>query len=87
MSEFKIGEAATFVAPKHECADGCYELSGQDCMVIGFWERSHVEVEFAGGRRVIALRSHLRKKRPPEETTTWQAVKSIAGWNPQGVPA
>lgn len=87
MSEFKIGEVVTFVAPKHECMDGCYEFSGQDCTVIGFWDCSHVEVEFAGGHRVTALRRHLRKKRPPEDTTSWDSVAEVTGWQPARVPA
>ena len=93
MSEFKVGEVAVL------CYDG--EYNGTEVVIQG--PEIVKEVFSYGLGRLVrapvypvsgipshvpyALARHLRKKRPPEEQTTWQAVQSITGWTPQGVPA
>lgn len=89
MSKFKVGEVAIVVN-----ADYHKNHIGRECEIIcvnpvtlsGAPRDYEISIK---GIRAPALtngwythESHLRKKKPPQETSTWEEVQEIVGWNP-----
>ena len=82
-----LGRECTIVGGLGEYA--CVDFNGIVSMKMGFRVQIHGEFSrnpFSNGL-VVCLPHHLRKKQPPQELTTWEAVQSITGWKPAGVPA
>lgn len=91
MSEFQIGEVAILQNLEHYphlC--GCEVtvmselryLRGRST-ITGEWMGAYA-YEIAGVRELYAVQpQYLRKKRPPEEPSSWDRCV----WQPQGVPA
>lgn len=91
MAKFAVGEIAIVTVSKiEEFPVGCeveilavYDppLWG-DCQYLVYEEF----VSFRGVRQVWANDSCLKKKNPPEETTDWEEIEKISGWNPLKTP-
>jgi len=94
MSEFKVGEVAIVANVVNQILS-CY--IGTEVTIVGELRPasrlSRLEgqmvhdIRTVDGVSAIARPCDLRKKRPPQETTDWQAIASITGWHPAGVPA
>lgn len=39
-----------------------------------------------GTNGLVGVRREWLKKKPPDDTTSWETVESAAGWNPLGLP-
>lgn len=90
MSKFKVGEVAVFISSKISP-----ELVGFECEIVDIDVPRHPDgkrfdyaVSFIGapdhdiaGHWVVS-EYQLRKKKPPQEKTTWEEIQSITNWNP-----
>ena len=90
MSKFKIGEIAVVFSPGDkihlsECVvtvglqprkwEGHGSMAGRDGVGLLY----EIEVQ---GEDWLVYPHELIKKKPPEETTTWEAIQEITNWNP-----
>lgn len=91
---FRIGEVAVGQNFMHRLV-----RNGMECEIIGGLElRSNTNsyddkvtkglryrVRWADGLISGQEPEYLRKKKPPQETSTWEAVQQLTNWNPQKV--
>jgi len=79
MSKFKVGEIAII------CSVDFPEYNGTETEILGVFH-SGTSSNGVGYRCTIQKRgwseSALRKKKPPEEKTTWEEIQEITNWNP-----
>lgn len=93
MSKFKVGEIV--VITKAINTENQH-LVGADAVIlseaVSFSGRQAYEVMVDGhiNHSITSLRGEwscyeyqLRKKKPPQETSTWEAVQEITNWNPK----
>lgn len=91
MANFKKGDMVILIGSKPEHA---YSI-GYDYEVRGYFEGrviifnpSDLNGSITGpdpSGSWFAHEAHLRKKKPPQEKSTWEEVKNITGWNPNKV--
>lgn len=93
MMKFKVGEILIVVKAIHP------ELEGLECEVINNNSRRHknkysIIVDGVDARKYYpisdvpnfyAFESQLKRKRKPQETTTWEAIEELTNWTPEGV--
>lgn len=93
MSEFKVGEVAIL------CYNGPYngvEVVITGPLSTGVSRFSHFTREFHSNPSYpisgdvpfgYAQAIHLRKKRPPQELSSWARIHGLTHWHPESVPA
>lgn len=86
MAKFEVGEVAILDVPRYP------ELTGLECTIlkIGVENEDDYLIEVCGinpkqyGAESFTCYEHnLRKKRPPEELSTWEEIQKITDWNPK----
>ena len=93
MDTFQVGEVVEIIGASNPC-NFCY--IGEEAIITGpLCERQTLfgngrcgplfsyEIRTAGGYVANCVHRHLRKKRPPEELTSWDSVEKISGWRPR----
>lgn len=81
MSKFKVGEIVIIQSKSHP------EYNGMETEIIEILARRvggyrcTIEPEYTFMQNGWA-ESALRKRRPPQETSTWEEVQEITKWNP-----
>lgn len=90
--KFSVGEIAILHMPDREC-------HGDEALLYATYNGMRNDgrsgpmflIEWRGKRQsdglYAAFPDELRKKRPPEETTTWDSVEKICGWSPHSTKA
>ena len=88
MAKFKVGEIAVIVDSVF------HEFIGAECVILGpaeNWDDADYIVginadtsKYNDGQWVTSEKN-LRKKKPPEELSTWEEVQAITNWNPKKV--
>jgi hypothetical protein len=81
-SEFSPGEIAILTC------DGQAGRTGDEVEVLSrfFFIRDYI-VRGVNGKPVVCKPQHLRKKRPPQEPSSWSEVEKLCKWRPAGVRA
>ena len=94
MSKFKLGEIVIFCGLKNT-----RELNGEECEITEALDRrrlvySHGEIQnnemcygvtTKTGYKIFVRPEFLRKKKPPEELSTWEEIQALTNWNPAKV--
>lgn len=87
MDKFEVGEIVIFT-PSSTCHSGLIKYTGEEC-TVDLPYGSHISgkyvyygVIFSDGKEIWTAQHTLRKKKPPQELTTWESVQKITGWNP-----
>lgn len=92
MSEFRVGEIAIFQNAKWDSSYNGLEVvvrgSLQDRVTACGRNGQNIRVLYSyaveSETEIFHAEPHqLRKKRPPEETTSWDSVEKITGWKPR----
>lgn len=85
---FQVGEIATLIWTEGSCRNGADRYIGSDVEII---ELLHKEptlllpvytVMTSDGKPIHVTPPNLRKKRPPQETSSWTEIQKITKWNP-----
>lgn len=89
MDKFKIGEVVDIFQ-----ANKVPDAVGREATILGIkrtFSRDYYELEVSGmpsiieGHNWLAPEECLKKKKPPEELTTWEKVKKATGWQPESL--
>lgn len=84
---FKVGDVVEIINTTNPFNG---HLLGMGAVVLGYHEDQTVPAVYISITAKslfdeptnLIKESHLRLKRPPQETTTWRAVQEACGWSP-----
>jgi len=92
MSKFKVGDVVIFI----DSDRAHHNLIGEECEVLRLLDSSvssyptpqFYEISLRDKNRYIGCAENcLRKKKKPEETSSWEEIQKLTNWNPQKVTA
>jgi len=86
MSKFKVGEAVIILGSVYPTSEGeiiseMYEYNGKVGHDVIILDNVCQSADSVSGEW-FSPEKMLRKKKPPQETTTWEEMQEITNWNP-----
>lgn len=95
MESFSVGEIAILIGGRFHSLEHPIEVlvvgplatrSGAEPDGTSVYQRGYL-IEIHGGKTAACEPQYLRKKRPPQETTSWESIEELTGWTPVKQPA